>query len=158
MVNKANLIPLNQRSKEERKRIASEGGKASAAAKKKKKLLSEYLEVAINSPIHNSKVLNYTIENFDFKEDDLNYNACVVGGLIEAAIKGNVEAIKLIREMTNDKPISEEIKSKIAIPAELVGKAFTELNHYINQRKYSEYWMERRKSIYKIKLCRIESC
>lgn len=146
--NEKNLIPLNRRSKEERQRIASEGGKASVAARKKKKMLSEYLDAAINSPIQNTKILNYTLENFDFKEDDLNYNACVVGGLIEAAVKGNVEAIKLIREMTNDKPISEETKGKFAIPAELIGKAFTELNCYINQHKYQDYLMERWKSFY----------
>lgn len=146
MVNKANLIPLNQRSKEERKRIASEGGKASVEARRKKKMLSEYLDAAINSPIHNTEILNYTLENFDFKEDDLNYNACVVGGLIEAAVKGNVEAIKLIREMTNDKPVSDEVKGKVAIPAELIGKAFTEINYDINKRRHRDYMMKRRKS------------
>lgn len=157
MSNETNLIPLNNRSKEERRRIASEGGKASAAAKKKKKMLSEYLDVAINSPITNTKILNYTLENFNFKEDDLNYNACIVGGLIEAAVKGNVEAIKLIREMTNDKPLAEDIKTKIAIPAELIGKAFTEINYDINKRKHLDYWMKRRKRFDKIKLCRTKS-
>ena len=158
MANETNLIPLNRRSKEERQRIASEGGKASAEARRKKKMLSEYLDAAINSPIRNTEILNYTLENFDFKEDDLNYNACIVGGLIETAVKGNIDAIKLIREMTNDKPISEEAKGKVAIPAELVGKAFTELNYDINKRKYLDYWMERRKSLDKIKLCWIKSC
>lgn len=153
MANETNLIPLNQRSKEERRRIASEGGKASVEARRKKKMLSEYLDAAINSPIRNTEVLNYTLENFDFKEDDLNYNACIVGGLIETAVKGNVDAIKLIREMTNDKPISDEVKGKVAIPAELVGKAFTEINYDINKRRHLDYWMKRGKRFNKIKLC-----
>lgn len=156
MANETNLIPLNQRSKEERKRIASEGGKASAEARKKKKMLSEYLDIAINSPIRKPEILNYTLENFEFKENDLNYNACIVGGLIETAVKGNVEAVKLIREMTNDKPISDEVKGKVAIPAELVGKAFTELNYDINKRRHLDYFMKRRKRLNKVKLRRIK--
>ena len=152
--NESNLIPLNRRSSEERHRIASEGGKASAVAKKRKKMLSEYLNIAINSPVQNEKALKYTIENFDFEEKDLNYNACIAGSLIETAIKGNVDAIKLIREMTNDKPITEDIKTKIAIPAELIGKAFTEINYDINKRRHLDYWMKRRKRFDKIKLRR----
>lgn len=156
-INKQNLIPLNQRSAEERHRITSEGGKASAAARKKKKMLSEYLNVALNSPIRNEKVLQYTIDNFEFKEDDLNHNACIVGGLIEAAVKGNVEAIKLIREMTNDKPLpDEEVKAKVKIPAELVGKIFTELNFYVTKRKYLDYWLKGRSWFNKIFVCCIK--
>lgn len=158
MSNEANLIPLNKRTKEERRRIASEGGKASGEAKKKKKMLSEYLTVAINTPIRNEKLMKTAIENFDFKEEDLNYNASIVIGLMDSAIKGNVEAVKLIREMTNDKPISEEVKGKVAIPAELVGKAFTEINYDINKRRHLDYWMKRWKRFDKIKLCGFESC
>lgn len=65
------------------------------------------------------------------------------GGLIEAAVKGNVEAIKLIREMTNDKPLpDEEVKAKVKIPAELIAKVFTEINFYVTQRKYQDYMLE----------------
>ena len=121
-------------------------------------MLSEYLTVAMNTPIRNEKLMKTAIENFDFKEEDLNYNASIVIGLMDSAIKGNVEAVKLIREMTNDKPISEEVKGKVAIPAELVGKAFTEINYDINKRRHLDYWMKRWKRFDKIKLCGFESC
>lgn len=143
MGKQANLIPLNQRPKEERQRIASEGGKASQKVQKQKRMLSEYLKAAIDSPIRNTDVYNFTAQNFDFKEDDLNYNAGVAAGILQAAIKGNMEAVRLIREMTNDKPIQEEqIKNKVKIPAELIGKAFTEVNFYVSQRKYVDYCLK----------------
>jgi len=54
-----------------------------------------------------------------------------------------MDAAKLIREMTNDKSVEEvEQKAKVRIPLELVGKAFTEVNFYIMQRKYVDYWLE----------------
>lgn len=100
-INKQNLIPLNQRSAEERRRITSEGGKASAAARKKKKMLSEYLNVALNSPIRNEKVLQYTIDNFEFKEDDLNHNACVVRRTYRSGSKRQCRSNKV--NQRNDK-------------------------------------------------------
>lgn len=142
MSNEANLIPQSQRTKEERQRIASEGGKASQAARKKKKMLSEYLNQALNNPIQNEKVLGIIKNDFAFKEEDLNYNTAVVAGIISAASKGNTEAVKLIREMTNDRTVDDTVKQKVKIPAELIAKAFTELNHYVSKEKFLEYWLE----------------
>lgn len=101
---KARLIPLNQRSPEEVKRITSAGGKASAKAKKKKKMLNDLLELALSQP-----------SNLDPELDEY---AVVVLSLIEKAKLGSVKAFEVIRDTLGQKPVEKQqtdIKAKIEV-------------------------------------------
>ena len=48
--NNNNLIPLNERTKEEQTKITTMGGKASGKARRRKRDLKELLELALSQP------------------------------------------------------------------------------------------------------------
>lgn len=100
-----NLRPLNTRTKEEVKKIASKGGKASGKARRKKKELKQLLELALSQP---------------YKDGDDNYFA-VTAALVEKALNGDVKAYEVIRDTIGQKPtqkIEADVTSDIVINIE----------------------------------------
>lgn len=86
--NTANLRPMNTRTKEEQKKITTQGGKASGKARRKKKELKELLELALSQP-HESG------------ED--NYMAMTIA-LLDKALQGDTKAYEIIRDTIGQKP------------------------------------------------------
>ena len=85
-----NLIPLNERTKEEQREIARQGGIASGKARREKSIMKDILE----------KMLNET------DKDGKKYNDSVALGLIANAIDktkgGNPEAYKTIAKILGE--------------------------------------------------------
>ena len=88
MANTENLKPLNTRTKEEQRKIATAGGKASGKARRKKKQLKELLELALSQP-HESGEDNYY---------------AITAALIQEALSGNTKAFEVIRDTIGQKP------------------------------------------------------
>ena len=101
-----NLIPLNKRTKEERREIGRKAGKASGEARRKKKKLRELVETfgELPAPEKVRKVLN---ELGVSKNDMRTNNMAVVVGLFQKAIKGDVFAFNAIRDIRGEKPVDE---------------------------------------------------
>lgn len=81
-----NLKPLNRRTKEEQKEIASKGGKASAEARREKKLLRDELCALLET-------------------DDGQKRMCVA--LLRQAQRGNTKAFEVIRDTIGEKPVEK---------------------------------------------------
>lgn len=100
------------------------GGIASGKAKKEKKLFREEIE----------KKLGQSLES-------------MVDAMINEANNGNVKAFEVLRDTAGQNPDKmkddvEEEKQIVYIPAKDIGKAFTDVNRDIDERKHYEYWFE----------------
>lgn len=77
-----NLIPMNERTKEEQKKIATMGGIASGIARKEKATMKATLEMLLN----------------ETNKKGISYRDLATLGLIQGAIKGNANNYRTILE------------------------------------------------------------
>lgn len=88
-----NLVPLNERTPEERKRIASMGGKASGAVKRHRRLMRDVLE-----------------DKLDIEDaEGLTNQEKVILGLIKGAIDGKADNFKAILETLGELKPEENV-------------------------------------------------
>ena len=116
------------------------GGLASVEAKKRRKTLREELKIALEETrtITDKKGERITKTNQEW----------VTASLVNQAMKGNTKAYEIIRDGMGENPVygesgnEQEEKRPIYMPAKDIGKAFVDLNRYIDDRTYYEYWLE----------------
>lgn len=120
-----NLIPLNQRSEEERKRIASMGGKASGEARRKKRDIYQITNIMLNAELND--VGRETVEGICgvMPEEALTNNALIVAGQIRAAYEGDTSAFKVLAEF-QDRGVDEEEIDNYTIPITDITSDFVE--------------------------------
>ena len=82
-MNNENLIPLNKRTKSERREIARKGGIASGEKRRAQKMLQEEMLSILEHPTLRKQICQ---------------------ALIEKAIKGNVHAFEIIRDIIGENP------------------------------------------------------
>lgn len=101
------LIPLNQRTKEEQKRITTAGGIASGAARRRKRALKEAADLYLSLPVSDQRRWNKLARKGIDTEDIDNQMAMIVG-LTEAATAGDASAANVIVKLLGeDKPQSD---------------------------------------------------
>nr|DAY46069.1 MAG TPA: hypothetical protein [Caudoviricetes sp.] len=112
-----NLIPFNELTQEERRRIAQMGGQKSVEVRRERKKLKELLEIALLLPDED------TGEQNDFS---------ITSALIKEAKKGNVNAYTVIRDTLGEKPTE---KHDLTGGSEEVRKAYLEAMRNLNADK-----------------------
>ena len=90
--NPQNLVPTNKLSKEEAKKISSNGGKKSGEVRRKRKALREEL-LALLSAGNTQKNISLA--------------------LIDQALNGNVKAFETIRDTIGEKPVEKVVMSEV---------------------------------------------
>lgn len=90
--NPQNLVPTTKRSKEEARRISSNGGKKSGEVRRKRKALREEL-LALLSAGNTQKNISLA--------------------LIDQALNGNVKAFETIRDTIGEKPVEKVVMSEV---------------------------------------------
>ncbi|MCK4258763.1 MAG: hypothetical protein KAX49_07280 [Halanaerobiales bacterium] len=85
-MSKEDLIPFNQLTEQEQKRLASLGGKASVKARQEKKLLKEELLILLATD-NNLKKISVAV--------------------IKKAIEGDIQAFKELRDTIGEKPTND---------------------------------------------------
>ncbi len=134
-----NLIPQSQRTKEEQKKVAVAGGKASGEARRAKrdlaKTFNQLLDTKVTSP---AIAKNLTALGIDTKNATL--ETAALAGIVAAAHKGSVGAYYAIKEAideVNGTDATEENKP-VKIPAEMLGRAYVDLNRHISNGSVKE--------------------
>lgn len=92
-----NLVPLNNRTKTEQRRIATAGGKASGVARRQKRTMREIAEMVGTMPVTDPKMLA-KLREAGFKDPITNDDAAFFG-LLRKAQTGDPSAMKLLAEM-----------------------------------------------------------
>ena len=127
-----NLIPLNQRSEEDRKRIASMGGKASGEARRKRKDLYEITKMMLNSDLAADDKESVRAICGELPDEAMTVNALVVSGQIKSAIEGNTKAFVALAEM-QDKASRDDKEAKYTIPITDVTKDFVDVYRAVHE-------------------------
>ena len=118
MINKQNLIPLNRRTKDEQRAIATQGGIASGKSRQEKKRLRELAEKLLNQKDKSKGMPNDLI---------------LVANLIERA-KKNDNAFVIVQHLIGEKP-TDKVEVKNSEHAEIF-KNYVEV--LISGKRYNE--------------------
>lgn len=101
MATDENLIPLNERTKEEQREITRKGGIASGKSRKKKKQMHELVSLMLDSK-PTEKQAATLLKNFpDLEGEDLTIASSMVAGQIKSAINGNTKAFLALNDLNN---------------------------------------------------------
>ena len=92
-----NLIPLNERTKEEQREIARKGGIASGKARRKKKLLRQILDEIGESRLNTNEAKDIA-KALSINKRDVTYDVAVMFKAVNEAMNGNIKAMEFIRD------------------------------------------------------------
>lgn len=112
MPNEQNLIPMDQRSQSEARKLGREGGRASGVSRRRKKSLREAADLYLSLPVANTKAWN-TISAEGVDPEDIDNQMAMIVGLTQRAIKGDAKAAKIIVDLLGEQtaradPFSEQ--------------------------------------------------
>ena len=94
------LIPLNQRTKEEQKKICSKGGKKSGDVRRKQKTYRDMAKAMLSATITDEKMLN---ELKAYGLSETNVKAYTLLGMIKASGNGSHYAFDRLMELIGEK-------------------------------------------------------
>lgn len=96
-----NLIPLNERTQQERKAIAAMGAKATNEIKRKRKSLRESMNALLSLDIKNTKDWN-KVAAMGIDPSEIDNSQLVILALFNRAKTGDVFAIKELRDLIGE--------------------------------------------------------
>ena len=92
-----NLIPLNERTKEEQREIARKGGIASGKARRKKKLLRQIIDEIGESRLNTNEAKDIA-KALSINKRDVTYDVAIMFKAVNEALGGNIKAMEFIRD------------------------------------------------------------
>ena len=99
---KKNLIPLNQRTKDEQREIATKGGLASGEARRKKRDMRESMKMILDSGLTKQQIEQ--LRQLGLQADDWSLGDLVNVMAVQKALKGNVLAMQFVRDTAGYNP------------------------------------------------------
>lgn len=107
MPNEQNLVPLNQRTKSEQRKIQSAGGVSSGVSRRRKRSLKECADLYLSLPPANKRLWN-KISWQGVEPEEIDNQMAMIIGLTERAINGDAKAAKVIIDLIGEKPSDEK--------------------------------------------------
>lgn len=129
---KENLVPLDKRTKEEQRKIAQKGGIASGEARRANKNLASLAKSIAQQPAPEKLKSQIMRAGLAIDDEDMTCNAAIVAGVYGKAISGDDRAVDRWENWTNDAAAEDK---PCRIPADLIGKAFVDINRQIEPNK-----------------------
>ena len=127
MANEQNLIPqAHVLSVEE----ASKGGRNSAIARRNKKTMAQLAELMLNSQLDEKGKKKVQTICGDVMDEDATVASMIMAGQIKSAMNGNTKAFVALTELS-DKANASKGNEVYKLPAEVIGKAFVDINRQI---------------------------
>jgi hypothetical protein len=103
MPNEQNLVPMDQRTKEEARELGREGGRASGIARRRKRSLREAADLYLSLPVADRKSWN-KIAREGVDPEDIDNQMAMIIGLTQQAMKGDAKAAKVIVDLIGEAP------------------------------------------------------
>lgn len=107
-MNEENLIPMNERTKEEQREIAKKGGIASGEARRRKKTLKEELIALLETNDNNNKISL---------------------AILQKALNGDIQAFTTIRDTIGEKPV-DKVSNEVSVSYEKTLKEMIDVDEY----------------------------
>lgn len=109
MSNESNLKPL---STEKAREIGKKGGKKSVENKRKRKALKEQMEMLLSLPLTDDKA-KAQFERMGIDSDDMDNQMAMVVKTYLQAMKGNINAVNVIREIIGERVMEVNVNNNI---------------------------------------------
>lgn len=140
MPNEKNLIPLNQRTKSEQRRIASEGGRASGAARRRRKALRECMTELLDLPVTSGAHYN-ALMALGLDAEDIDNRMLLTAALFQNAVTtGDPKAFREVRDLLGEDVQEETGTDKpFELPARLIAPAFAAVHLDVLEGAHTEY-------------------
>ena len=124
MPNEENLIPLNRRTKGERRKIATMGGIASGEARRARKTAKKCAEIYLSLPVSDMRKWN-KMSRDGVEPDDIDNMMLMVAAMTKAAQSGDVSAFNtLLKVLGEDKPVdADDDETGVIVLSEVDGEA-----------------------------------
>lgn len=124
MPNEENLIPLNRRTKGERRKIATMGGIASGEARRARKTAKQCAEIYLSLPVSDMRKWN-KMSRDGVDPDDIDNMMLMVAAMTRAAQSGDVAAFNtLLKVLGEDKPVNtDDDETGVIVLSEVDGEA-----------------------------------
>ena len=105
MANEQNLIPIeivnSRRTREEHSKDSQKAGKKSGEVRRQRKAMKEQMEMLLSLPFKQGDQLNF-IKGLGINEDEIDNKMALIVAMYGKALKGDVQAFNIIREVTQD--------------------------------------------------------
>lgn len=124
MPNEENLIPLNRRTKGERRKIATMGGVASGEARRARRTARQCAEIYLSLPVSDMRKWN-KMSRDGVDPDDIDNMMLMVAAMTKAAQSGDVAAFNtLLKVLGEDKPVNtDDDETGVIVLGEVDGEA-----------------------------------
>lgn len=99
-----NLIPQNERTKEEQRAIAKKGGVASGVARREKAQLKSAVKLLLSLPVKDPNIKKQ-LSALGMSDKDIDNSILPVLGLFKKACKGDSSAARLLAELNNENQV-----------------------------------------------------
>ena len=109
MANEENLKPLTTSQARE---IGSLGGKASVKAKRERKAMKEQMLMLLSLPLKDGKT-KQSLEQMGIDTSQINNQMAVVASTYMQALKGNMNAVNVIREIIGERVMEVNVNQNI---------------------------------------------
>ena len=106
-----NLIPMNERTKDEQREIASKGGKASGAARRRKRTMREAAQLILQAPARAEQAA--LLQKYGIPERDCTNLMLIMAKAVQLAADGNLKAAEFIRDTLGENPQYKIYKKKL---------------------------------------------
>lgn len=127
MANEQNLKPSEYKlSREE----AKKGGINSGIARRNKKTMAQLADLMLNSQLDEQNKKKVQKMCGDVMDEDATVATMIMAGQIQSAMKGNTKAFLALTELS-DKANTGEGNENYKLPAEVIGRAFVDINREI---------------------------
>ena len=118
-MNQDNLIPLNERTKEEQREITKKGGIASGEARRRNKSMQELTRYILSMSLNSGE--SHTVEEIqslaEIKGKNLSVDEAIIIKQVEKALKGDLQSATFVRDTSGQKPVEkQEVNTTINDP------------------------------------------
>lgn len=110
MANEKNLVPFDERTESEQRKIASAGGKASGAARRRKKSMKQKMQLLLSLPPADNDQTELSAMGID--PEDMDNEMVLVKALFLAAAEGDTRAFDRIQDVLGKSVAREELALK----------------------------------------------
>ena len=97
-----NLIPMNERTKDEQREIASKGGKASGKARQRKRTMKDAAQLILQLPVRAEQAA--LLQKYGIPENDCTNLMLIMAKAVQMAADGNLKAAEFIRDTLGENP------------------------------------------------------
>lgn len=126
-----NLIPFDQRTKEEQRAIASKGGKASGEARRRKRDAKSAARLVLNLPTVDK--VTKTLEKLGIQDEAEYTNMVSIFAMAYMkAMKGDIPAMRFIIEMAGMSPEFELMEARYKREAQDKAKSNSAVDDWVN--------------------------